>query len=50
MAEEVIDYGGKQNSTWWQNKWRGLNNRYQKYKRFLLWDIHTMLNRIEPDL
>lgn len=49
MAEEVIDYGGKKNSTWFQNKLRGLSNRYHKYKRFFLWDVHTLLNKIEPD-
>lgn len=49
MAEEVIDYSGKKNSSWLQNKWRGLNNRYQKNKRFFLWYLHTKLNKIEPD-
>lgn len=49
MAEEVIDYSGKKQSSWFQNKWRGLTNRYHKYKRFFLWDIHTMINTIEPD-
>jgi len=49
MAEEVIDYGGKKNSTWFQNKLRGLSNRYHKYKRFFLWDVHTLLHKIEPD-
>ena len=49
MSEEVINYSGKSKSSWFQNKWRGLTNRYHKYKRYLLWDIHTMLNRIEPD-
>ncbi len=49
MAEEVIDYSGKKQSNWFQNKWRGLTNRYHKYKRFFLWSIHTMINTIEPD-
>ena len=49
MAEEVIDYSGKQNSSWIQNKIRGLKNRYHVYKRYLLWDIHTLINKIEPD-
>ena len=49
MAEEVIDYAGKQNSSWIQNKIRGLKNRYHVYKRYLLWDIHTRINTIEPD-
>lgn len=49
MSEEVINYSGNNNSSWLQNKWRGFTNRYYKYKRYLLWDIHTLLNRIEPD-
>jgi len=49
MAEEVINYSDNNESSWLQNKWKGLTNRYHKYKRFLLWDIHTRLNRITPD-
>lgn len=49
MAEQVIDYDGYQQSSWWQNKWRGLNNRYHKYKRHLGWKIHVQQHKIEPD-
>lgn len=49
MAEEVIDYAGKVNSTWIQNKIRGLKNRYFIYKRYFLWYVHTLLNNIEPN-
>lgn len=49
MAEEVINYSEKKESSWLQNKWRGFTNRYHKFKRYLLWDIHTILHRIEPD-
>lgn len=49
MAEEVINYSGAGQRSWWQNKWRGLSNRYHKYKRYLLWDIHTLVHKIEPD-
>lgn len=49
MAEEVIDYSGKKNSNWFQNKFRGLKNRYHIYKRYSLWYVHTLLHKIEPD-
>ena len=49
MSEEVISYSGHKGATWFQNKRRGLSNRYYKYKRYLLWAIHTRINRIEPD-
>jgi len=47
MAEEVINYSGNEHSTWFQNKKRGLFNRYHKYKRYLLWEIHTRLHSID---
>lgn len=49
MSEEVINYDGYQQSSWWQNKKRGLTNRYHKYKRILSWKLHVRLNKIEPD-
>ncbi len=47
--EEVINYSGYDNSTWWSNKKRGFQNRYFKYKRYFKWYIHTKVNTIEPD-
>lgn len=49
MSEEIISYSGQKESNWFQNKWRGLTNRYHKFKRYFLWDIHILFNRIEPD-
>ncbi len=49
MGEEVINYEGYNNSTWLQNKKRGLSNRYYKYKRYLSWEIHIRRNNIQPD-
>lgn len=49
MAEEVINYSGYEKKKWWQNKWKGLTNRYFKYKRYFLWEIHTRIHKIEPD-
>lgn len=49
MAEEVINYSGIGQQSWWRNKWRGLSNRYFKYKRYFLWDIHTRIHNIAPD-
>lgn len=49
MSEEVINYSGNQDASWWQNKKRGLRNRYFKYKRYFLWEVHTRMHLIEPD-
>ncbi len=49
MAEEVINYSGYDESSWFRNKWRGLKNRYFKYKRYLLWDIHWRTKNITLD-
>lgn len=49
MAEEVINYSGRPNATWIENKWRGLTNRYHKYKRYFLWYVHTKRYDIKPD-
>lgn len=49
MAEEVINYSGTDQNNWWTNKWRGLSNRYYKYKRYFLWYLHCRLHTIEPD-
>lgn len=49
MSEQVIDYDGYKQSTWWQNKKRGLSNRYHKYKRHLDWAIHVRRHTIQPD-
>jgi len=49
MAEQVIDYDGYSQSSWFQNKMRGLSNRYHKYKRHLDWRIHVQRTKIEPD-
>ena len=49
MSEEVINYNKNSNSTWLQNKYRGLTNRYHKKKRHFLWKIHTLTHTIEVD-
>lgn len=49
VSEEVIDYDGHAQSSWFENKLRGLNNRYFIYKRKLGWKIHSSLNSINLD-
>lgn len=49
MSEQVIDYDGYKQRTWWQNKMRGLSNRYHIYKRHLDWKIHLQRHPIAPD-
>lgn len=47
MSEEVINYDYERQSTFLQNKIRGLLNRYYIYKRRSLWYIHTLKNNIQ---
>lgn len=49
MAEEIINYTEEKKSNWFKNKKKGLLNRYHKYRRLFLWNIHIRLNAIEPD-
>ena len=49
MAEEVVNYDKNRNSTWLQNKYRGLKNKLHKKKRHVLWEIHTWVHSIELD-